>query len=65
MYFTVNKAFVNYLDQFDNLTDSLDAPLILMDKTIVQQTLPIFLNESKFDLTLLTAPQMLKDFVHQ
>ena len=64
MYITVNKAFVNYLGQFDNLSDSLDAPTKLMDKTTFQQTLPISLNTSKFDSTLLTAPQTLKDFVH-
>ena len=32
MYFMVNTAFVNYLDQMDNLTESLDV-LILMEKT--------------------------------
>ena len=66
MYFKVNKAFVNYLDQFDNLTDSLDPPpMILMDKTTFHQTLAVSLNVSKFDSTLLPALQMLKDFVHQ
>ena len=60
----VNKAFVNYLDQLDNLTNSLDVP-ILMDKTTFQHILPISLNASKFDSDLLTAPKMLKDFVHQ
>ena len=64
MYFTVNKAFVNYLDQFDNLTDSLDTPPILMDKTTFQQTTHI-LDASKFDSTLLAAPQTLKDFIHE
>ena len=53
MYFMVNKAFVNYLDQFDNLTNALDA-LIIMDKTTFKQTLPIFLNNSKFHSDLLT-----------
>ena len=32
MNFMVNKAFVNYLDHLENLTDSLDVPII-MDKT--------------------------------
>ena len=64
MYFTVNTAFVNYLDQVDNLTDSLDVP-ILLDKTTFEQTLPISLNASKFDSDLQTAPKTLKDFVHQ
>ena len=54
MYFTVNMAFVNYLDQFPNLTDSLGFPII-NNKTTFKQTLPIFLNVSKFDSTLLTA----------
>ena len=65
MYFTVNAAFVNDLNQTDNLTDSLNAPPVLMDKTTFQQTLPVPIKASKFDSTLLTAPQTLKDFVHQ
>ena len=60
----MNTAFVNYLDQFENLTNSLDSQ-ILLDKTTFEQTLPIVLNASKFDSDLLTAPQMFKDFVHQ
>ena len=28
MYFTVNTAFVNYLDKFPNLTESLEFPII-------------------------------------
>ena len=28
MYFTVNTAFVNYLDMFPNLTESLEFPII-------------------------------------
>ena len=64
MYFMVNKAFVNYLDQFENLNDSLDSS-ILMDKTMFEQTLLIALNANKFDSDLLTAPKILKDFVHQ
>ena len=64
MYFTVNIAFVNCLDQIDNLTETLEVP-ILMDKTIFKQALPISLNASKFDSDLLTAPKMLKDFIHQ
>ena len=50
----VNVAFVNYLDQIDNLTETLNAP-ILLDKTPFQQTLPISLNISKFGIDLLTA----------
>ena len=41
MHFMVNTAFVNYLDQIDNLTELLEFP-ILTDKTTFEQTLPIF-----------------------
>ena len=64
MYFMLNKAFVNYLDQFPYLTESLDFPII-KNKTIFKQTLPISLNVSKFVSDLLTAPRNLKDFIHQ
>ena len=64
MYFTVNTAFVTYLDSLDNLTDSLKLPC-LMNRTTFEQTLPLSLNISKFDSELLTAPITLKDFVHQ
>ena len=64
MYFMVNTTFVNYLDQIDNLSNTLDA-LIVMDKTTFKKTLPISLNASNLDSKLLTAPKMLKDFVHQ
>ena len=63
MYFTVNMAFVNYLDQFPNLTESLEFPIV-KNKTTFKQTLPISLNVSKFDPTLLTALSNLKDFIH-
>ena len=64
MYFMVNIAFVNYLDQFPNLTESLKFPII-KKKTTFKQTLPISLNASKFDSDLLTAPKNLKDFICQ
>ena len=38
MYFTVNTAFVNYLDQFPNLTESLEF-LIIHNKTTFEQVL--------------------------
>ena len=47
MYFTVNTAFVNYLDQFPNLIESLGC-LIIRNKTTFEQSLPISLNISKF-----------------
>ena len=55
-YFMVNMAFVNYLELLDNLTDSLDVP-ILMDKTAFEQTLPISLNVSKFNSDIVMAPK--------
>ena len=64
MYFTVNTAFVNYLDQYPNLTKSLKFP-ITKNKTTFKQTLPISLNVSKFDSDLLTAPRNLKDFIYK
>ena len=57
--FTVNTAFVNYLDQIENLTETLDIPF-LMDKTTVEHTLPISLNASNFDSDLLKAPKTRK-----
>ena len=47
-YFTVNIAFINYLDQFLNLTESLEV-WVTKSKTTFEQTLPISLNVSKFD----------------
>ena len=41
MYFTVNTAFTNYIDQF-NLTEELEVP-ILTNKTTSEFTLPVFL----------------------
>ena len=61
MYFAVNMAFVNY---FDNLTDSLDVP-ILYNCTTYEQILPIYLQPLDFDSKLLQAPKTLKEFVHQ
>ena len=43
MYLTVNTAFVNYLDQFPNITETLEFPII-KNKTTFEQTLPISLN---------------------
>ena len=63
MYFTVNTAFVNYLDKFPDLTDSLEFPVI-RNKTTFEQTLPISLNISKFYSSLLTASSNLKEFIN-
>ena len=63
MYFTVNTAFVNHLDKFPNLTDSLEFPII-RNKTTFEQTLPISLNISKLDSPLLTASSDLEEFIN-
>ena len=61
--FTVNTAFVNYLDKLPNLIESLEFQII-RNKTTFEQTLPITLNVSKFNPTLLTTSRDLKDFIN-
>ena len=61
MHFTVNKAFVNYLD---NLTETLKFP-ILLHQTTQEQTLPISLWSFNFNSDALKAAKTLKDFVYQ
>ena len=63
MYFTANTAFANYIDQF-NLTEDLKFP-ILTNKITPEYTLPIFLNDSRFDVSLFTTPQTLKECISQ
>ena len=63
MYFTVNIAFTNYLDEF-NLTEEVSIPMIT-NKSTLEITLPVFLNKSKFDESLLSAPLMLKEYIAQ
>ena len=63
MYFTVNTAFTNYIDQF-NLIKDLKCP-ILTNKTTLEYTLLIFLNNSGFDGSLFTASQTLKEYISQ
>ena len=63
MYFTVNTAFTNYIDHF-NLTEDLKFPT-LTNKTTSEYTLPIFLNDSRFDDSLITTPQTLKEYIAQ
>ena len=61
MYFTVNTAFTNYLDQF-NLTEELEAP-ILTNKTTSEFTLPVYLIKSTFAETFLSALLTLKEYI--
>ena len=63
MYFTVNTAFVNYLDSLDNLTETLEFP-ILHNWTTHEQTLAISLQSFEFDSDLLIESKLLKDLVH-
>ena len=62
--YEANTTFVNYLDHFPNLTETLRFPII-MNKTTFKQTLPTSFKLSKFDSNLLTAFNNLKDFIHQ
>ena len=64
MYFTINMAFANYLEMFPNLTDSLRF-LLIKNRTTYEQILPINLNVSDFDKSLLHASTNLKDFIHR
>ena len=64
MHFMVNTTFTNYIDQF-NLTEDLKYSQILTNKTTSEYTLPIFLNNSKFDDSLMSTSQTLKDYIAQ
>ena len=61
MYFTVNLAFTNYLDDF-NLTEDINVQFIT-NKSTSEITQPVFLNKSKFDKSLLSAPLTLKEYI--
>ena len=63
MYFIVNTAFANYLDMFPNFTESLQV-LLIKNRTTYKQILPINLNISGFDKTLLHVSTNLKDFIN-
>ena len=62
MYFTINTAFPNHLGMFLNLSESLELPII-KNRTTFEQILPVSLNISKFDKTLLTASTDLKEYI--
>ena len=61
MYFTINSAFTNYLNEFI-LMEELDN-LILIHKSTTEVTLPVFLNKRTFDDTLLSTPLTLKEYI--
>ena len=61
MYFTVNLAFMNYLeDEIESLSSS-----VLTNWTTQEQILPITIKNFEFDPKLLTAPLTMKDFLTQ
>ena len=63
MYFTINLAFTNYLNDISNLTDH---PSIDRSITDYEQILPIHLNVStNFDSSLHSRPSRLKDFIYK
>ena len=61
MYFTINLAFTNDLDLPPNLTDQLT---LTRDRTGYEQSLPVYLNISHYDNSLINRPSKLKEFVH-
>ena len=54
IYFTVNLAFTNYINDF-NLTEEINIPTII-NKSTSEVTLPVFLNKSKFDEIFVISP---------
>ena len=63
MYFTVNNAFTDYLNEF-NLTEEVEIP-IFTNKSTLEITLPIFLNKTKIDESLFSASLTLKEYIAQ
>ena len=63
MYFTVNNAFTNYQNEFI-LTEDVEIP-IFTNKSTSEITLLVFLNKTKFDESLLSAPLTLKEYIAQ
>ena len=63
IYFTMNTAFTNYIDQF-NLMEELEMP-ILTYKSTSEFTLSVFLNKSTFDDILLSTLLTLKEYIAQ
>ena len=63
MYFTINNTFTNYLNEF-NLTEDVKIPIFTYKSTL-EITLPVVLNRTKFDGSLLSAPLTLKEYIAQ
>ena len=60
MYFTINMAFINYLNMLPNVTNLLT---LIKDRTTYEQPLPINLCILTFDSSLTHAPTNLKSFI--
>ena len=63
IYFTINNTFTNYLNEF-NLKEEAEIP-IFTNKSPLEITLPVFLNKTKFEESLLSAPLTLKEYIAQ
>ena len=61
MHFTVNLAFVDYLDQ---LNETINTPII-RNWTNQKQILPISLESFEINSSSLQAPKTLREFVNQ
>ena len=61
MYFTVNLAFVDYLEE---LNETITTP-IHRNWTSVKQSLPVSLESFQLNSKLMHAPVMLRDFIEQ
>ena len=64
IYYTVNTAFMPYLDTF---REEMETPSLEVNQnwTTQEQVLPISLQSTPFDNKLLTAPGTLKGLVQQ
>ena len=64
MYYTVNTAFMHYLDSFK---EELEVPSLDVNQnwTIQEQVLRISLQSTNFDTKVLKAPKTLKGLVQQ
>ena len=63
MYFMVNLTFTNYLDDFD-LMEEINVSIIT-NKSTSEIILPVFVNRSKFDESLLSDPLTLEEYIFQ
>ena len=61
MYFAINLAFSNYLELMPNMTEH---QTLNRDKTLKEQPLPVYLNVSRYDISLSNRPTKLKEFIH-